>query len=148
MRSELDELYQEFILDHARNPRNFRLPAGANRKAEGHNPLCGDRLAVELREVAGVLEEVGFVGRGCALCLAAASTMTESVRGKTRDEVSEMLHDFRELVTTGQVVNGRLPAKLLAFRGVAGFPMRVKCTTLPWHTLSAALAGQAQASTE
>ncbi len=146
--SELDELYQEFILDHARHPRNFRSLTGANRMAEGYNPLCGDQLTIEAREVQGVLEEVGFIGRGCALCVAAASTMTESVRGKTRAEVEELLHGFRELVTTGEMPTGPLPTKLLAFRGVAGFPMRVKCTTLPWHTLGAALAGRAEASTE
>jgi nitrogen fixation NifU-like protein len=147
--SQLRELYQDLILDHAHHPRNFRHLAGANRRAEGYNPLCGDRLTVEARERDGVVEEVGFVGQGCALCLASASTMTESVRGRARSEVDEMFRGFRVLVTTGQApAEAGLPPKLAAFGGVATFPMRVKCTTLAWHTLAAALAGNNPARTE
>jgi nitrogen fixation protein NifU and related proteins len=147
--SDLHELYQELILDHARHPRNFRSLAGANRRAEGHNPLCGDRVTVEVREREGVVEEVGFLGQGCSLCLASASTMTECVKGRSRADVDELFKDFRKLVTTGQPpVIASFPPKLAAFGGVALFPMRVKCTTLAWHALAAALAGEAQANTE
>jgi nitrogen fixation NifU-like protein len=147
--AELQELYQDLILDHAHHPRNFHHLLGANRRAEGYNPLCGDRLTVEANERDGVVEEVSFVGQGCALCLASASTMTESVKGRARSEVDEMFRGFRSLVTTGQVPpKAGLPPKLTAFGGVATFPMRVKCTTLAWHTLAAALAGDGQVSTE
>jgi nitrogen fixation NifU-like protein len=147
--SDLHDLYQDLILDHAHHPRNFRRLAGANRRAEGYNPLCGDRLTVEASERDGVVEEVGFLGQGCALCLASASTMTESVKGKARAEVDEMFQTFRTLVTTGQApVESALPPKLAAFAHVATFPMRVKCTTLAWHTLAAALAGNPRTSTE
>ena len=147
--SDLRELYQDLILDHAHHPRNFRRLAGANRRAEGYNPLCGDRLTVEATERDGVVEEVGFLGQGCALCLASASTMTESVKGRARAEVDEMFQTFRNLVTTGKTpVKSGFPPKLAAFAHVATFPMRVKCTTLAWHTLRAALAGSPRASTE
>ena len=147
--SELSQLYQELILDHGRNPRGARLPEGANRRAEGHNPLCGDRVSVRVRQEGGVVADVGFQGSGCAISTAAASTMTEAVRGKTVDEVRELSARFRELVTgQGDPEAARDLGKLAAFAGVSGFPMRVKCATLAWHTLEAALDGKDRASTE
>jgi nitrogen fixation NifU-like protein len=147
--TELTELYQEMILDHAQRPRNFALPEAANLQAEGHNPLCGDRLTVAAREHEGILDAVGFQGQGCALCLASASTMTESVRGKSFAQIVRIFRDFRRLVTRGSApADSTLPPKLAAFAGVSAFPMRVKCTTLAWHTLLAAMAGQEHASTE
>ncbi len=147
--SNLSDLYQDLILDHAHHPRNFHHVAGANRRAEGYNPLCGDRLTVEASERDGVVVEVGFLGQGCALCLASASTMTESVKGRARADVDQMFQSFRALVTTGEApAKSGLPPKLEAFSHVATFPMRVKCTTLAWHTLAAALAGNPRASTE
>jgi nitrogen fixation NifU-like protein len=147
--TELTDLYQEMILDHAKRPRNFAVPAAANLQAEGHNPLCGDRLTVGACEREGVLDAVGFEGQGCALCLASASTMTESVRGKSCAQIGQLFRDFRAMVTGGKTPeDSALPPKLCAFAGVSAFPMRVKCTTLAWHTLLAAMAGQARVSTE
>jgi SUF system NifU family Fe-S assembly protein len=135
--SDPRELYQEMILDHGRHPRNFRFPEGANLHAEGHNPLCGDRLTVKLVLEDGVVQDIGFQGAGCAISTAAASTMTEAVKGKTRAEVERLSEAFRALVTGKKVAE--LPPKLRVFAGVSEFPMRVKCATLAWHTLEAAL---------
>jgi nitrogen fixation NifU-like protein len=148
--SDLQDLYQDFILDHAKHPRNNRFPKGSNREAEGYNPLCGDRLTVKLREQNGVVEEVGFQGQGCALCVASASAMTESVAGKTRPEAEQTWAKFRAMVLGEQpTVTAELPPRLAAFHGVSDYPMRVKCVTLPWHTLAAALSGESTAvSTE
>jgi nitrogen fixation NifU-like protein len=147
--SELSQLYQQVILDHGRNPRGVRVPEGVNCEAEGHNPLCGDRVSVKLRREGEVVADVGFEGSGCAICTAAASIMTEAVRGKTVAEVRELSHKFRALVT-GQADAGAALSlgKLAAFGGISEFPMRVKCATLAWHTLEAALDGQHTASTE
>jgi nitrogen fixation NifU-like protein len=146
------ELYQELILDHGRRPRNFHVPPGANRSAEGKNPLCGDHVVVKLRYEDGVVKDVGFQGSGCAISTAAASTMTEIVKGKTRQEVDAVFHKFHELVT-GKLtdmadVEDESLGKLAAFAGLSEFPMRVKCATLSWHTLEAALDGQDIVSTE
>ncbi|HJK97796.1 MAG TPA: SUF system NifU family Fe-S cluster assembly protein [Polyangiaceae bacterium LLY-WYZ-14_1] len=139
--AELRELYQEVILDHGKNPRNFRFPDPSNRAAKGHNPLCGDRLQVQLFvDPEGRIVDVGFEGKGCAISTASASVMTEAVLGKTIDEARTMFASFREMVT-----GGAAPAdldeldRLAVFKGVAEFPMRVKCATLAWHTLDAAL---------
>ena len=146
------ELYQELILDHGRRPRNFVIPPGANRSAEGKNPLCGDHVIVKLRYEGGVVHDVGFQGSGCAISTAAASTMTEAVKGKTREEVDAIFHKFRDLVTgklTGMAnAEDESLGKLAAFSGMSEFPMRVKCATLSWHTLEAALDGQDIVSTE
>jgi nitrogen fixation NifU-like protein len=144
------ELYQELILDHGRKPRNFCVPAGANRSAEGKNPLCGDHIIVKLRYEDGVVEDVGFQGSGCAICTAAASTMTEVIKGKRREEVDAIFHRFHDLVmgkTEGELDEDAL-GKLAAFGGLSEFPMRVKCATLAWHTLEAALDGEDVVSTE
>jgi|ERR1041385_1141800 nitrogen fixation NifU-like protein len=134
------ELYQELILDHGRHPRNFRFPEGANRCAEGKNPLCGDHVVVRARVEDGVIVDVGFQGSGCAISTAAASTMTEVVKGKAREEVDAIFRGFHELVTGKSVEDPESFGKLAAFAGLSEFPMRVKCATLAWHTLEAALA--------
>ena len=147
--SELSQLYQQVILDHGRNPRGARLPEAPNCGAEGHNPLCGDRVSVKLRREGDVVVDVGVAGSGCAISTAAASTMTEAVRGKTVAEVRDLSRRFRDLVTgqaDAQAAQGL--GKLAAFGGVSEFPMRVKCATLAWHTLEAALSGQDTASSE
>ncbi|HEY3173253.1 MAG TPA: SUF system NifU family Fe-S cluster assembly protein [Thermoanaerobaculia bacterium] len=141
---ELRELYQEVILDHSKRPRNFGELAGANRKAEGYNPLCGDRETVFVRLEDDVLEDVGFRGAGCAISTASASMMTETVKGKTRTEAEALFERFHRLITgrDGEKDRGAPElGKLAVFSGVREFPIRVKCATLPWHTLKAALAG-------
>jgi nitrogen fixation protein NifU and related proteins len=147
---ELRELYQSMILDHNKRPRNFARPAGANREARGHNPLCGDRLEVFAELDEGVLRDVGFQGSGCAISRASASLMTEAVKGKTLAEVERLFENFHRVVTS----DARAPVdvsalgKLEVLAGVREFPMRVKCATLAWHTLRAALHGKESASTE
>ena len=139
--SDLRDLYQEVILDHSRNPRNRREPDGANRHADGYNPLCGDKITVHLRIEGGVVRDAGFVGSGCAISNASASMMTETVKGKTPAEAQALFEEFHELVT-GKSQPDRDPArlgKLAVFGGVREFPVRVKCATLAWHTMRAAL---------
>jgi len=141
--SELRELYQSTILDHNRKPRNYRVPAAANRKAKGHNPLCGDEVTVYLDLEDDVVRDVGFQGSGCAISTASASLMTEAVKGKSLPEVLQLFDAFHQLVTQGP---GSGPedgdvGKLAVFSGVCEYPMRVKCATLAWHTLKAALEG-------
>jgi nitrogen fixation NifU-like protein len=136
----LGELYQEVILDHYRKPRNFGLLRGADRKAEGHNPLCGDRVALQIRTKNDVIDEIRFDGKGCAISTASASMMTEAVRGKTRADAEKLFEKFHELVTSGS--SDPDLGKLAAFGGVSEFPLRVKCASLAWHTLKAALAGK------
>jgi nitrogen fixation protein NifU and related proteins len=142
---ELRELYQEVILDHSKRPKNFGELAGANRQAEGYNPLCGDREIVYVRLENDVLKEVGFRGTGCAISTASASMMTESLKGRTRAEAAALFDRFHDLIT-GKNSDARPGApdlgKLAVFSGVREFPVRIKCATLPWHTLKAALAGE------
>jgi nitrogen fixation protein NifU and related proteins len=142
---ELRDLYQEMILDHSKRPRNFGDLAGANRHAEGYNPLCGDRETVYVRLEDDVLKDVGFRGSGCAISTASASMMTESLKGRTRAEAEALFERFHDLITgrDGDSKPGRPElGKLAVFSGVREFPVRVKCATLPWHTLKAALAGE------
>ena len=137
----LDDLYQEVILDHQRNPRNFaRLPT-ANRRAEGINPLCGDHVTVYLDVADGVIRNISFEGEGCAIAKASASMMTSAVKGKTFAEASETFRQFHQMVTGGQDPCFDIEAlgKLAAFSGVSAFPVRVKCASLAWHTLNAAM---------
>ena len=134
--SELRELYQEMILDHGKRPRNFRSQDGAH-CAEGHNPLCGDRITVFVRTDGEIIEDVSFQGTGCAISTASASMMTEALRGKTLDEARALFQRFHELVAAGG--DAEEIGKLEVFKGVGEFPMRVKCATLAWHTLRAAL---------
>jgi nitrogen fixation protein NifU and related proteins len=137
MSSELDELYQSVILDHNRAPRNFRKLDDATAHAEGRNPLCGDAFDVWLKLEDDRIAEVTFLGQGCAISKASASMMTQAIKGKTVAEVRELFEQFHALVTAGTA--DRLPAKLEVFRGVRAFPIRVKCATLSWHALKAAL---------
>jgi len=144
--ADLRDLYQEVILDHSKSPRNFKRPDDADGQAEGHNPLCGDRLTVFFRRSGDRLTEVSFQGSGCAISVASASMMTEAVSGDTTEEVVRKFDDFHALVT-GKLDPETAPerlGKLAVFSGVGEFPVRVKCATLPWHTLRAALADQKQ----
>ena len=136
----LDELYQEVILDHYRKPRNFGTLPGADRSAEGHNPLCGDRIALQVKMKGDTIEDLRFQGKGCAISTASASMMTEAVRGKSRRDAEALFERFHKLVTGGSNGASGL-GKLEAFGGVSEFPVRVKCASLAWHTLKAALAG-------
>jgi len=144
--SDLRDLYQEVILDHSRKPRNFRALPEANRRAEGHNPLCGDRATVYVRLDGDQVSDVAFKGSGCSISTASASMMTESVKGKSREEVERLFTRFHDLVTAAPDQAGRAApelGKLVVFAGVCEFPVRVKCASLPWHTLKAALEGEA-----
>jgi nitrogen fixation NifU-like protein len=145
MSGELRELYQEVILDHSRKPRNFGEPKGANRRAQGTNPLCGDRATVFLSLEGDVVKDAGFIGSGCSISTASASMMTDAIKGKTKDEVEALFDRFRELITKdpgGRTGNGVELGKLAVFSGVGEFPARVKCATLAWHALHAALKGE------
>ena len=140
--SDLRELYQEVILDHSRSPRNFGRPAGANRDANGHNTLCGDRLTVYLHVEEGTVVDVGFDGSGCAISTASASLMTEAVKGKSAEEAERMFEDFHTMLTGDPSEEAEVPAglgKLEVMSGVRKYPVRVKCATLAWHTMHAAL---------
>jgi nitrogen fixation NifU-like protein len=153
--ADLRELYQEVILEHSKSPRNYRELAAANHKAEGYNPLCGDHFTVylDIEEGAegGKIRDIAFQGSGCAISKASASMMTQILKGKSRAEAEKLFDRFHKLVTGQAPANGD-PAelgKLGVFAGVSEFPVRVKCATLAWHTLRAALEGQQQpASTE
>lgn len=138
--SSLSELYQNVILEHNRSPRNYRTMEGADRQAEGNNPLCGDRLTVWLKVADGVITDVSFQGLGCAISRASASLMTAAVKGKPVEEVEGMFERFHRLVTgTTAVGESETLGKLAVFSGVSAYPTRVKCASLPWHTLKAAL---------
>jgi len=144
---DLRELYQTTILDHNKKPRNFRKPEGANREANGWNPLCGDKVTVYLTvDDDGVVKEVGFQGSGCAISTASASIMTQVVKGKTLNEVLEVFDRFHELVAGSPAAEPDQGAlgKLTVFGGVREYPMRVKCATLPWHTLRSAVRGEGE----
>jgi nitrogen fixation NifU-like protein len=137
MMSGLSDLYQEVIIDHSRRPRNFRAVEGATSRAEGYNPLCGDKVTVELKLENDVVTDVAFRGSGCAISTASASLMTESLKGRTRAEAEKMFERFHELVT-GESAPSDI-GKLAVFGGVREYPARVKCATLAWHTMRAAL---------
>ncbi len=134
----LRELYQEIIVDHGKQPRNLGQLADATHSQTGHNPLCGDRLTLYLVTRGEQIEDVRFEGSGCAISVASASLMTEVIKGKTISEVEALFHQFHVLVTEGKADEAEL-GKLAVFSGVAEFPIRVKCATLAWHTLRAAL---------
>jgi len=143
--SALRELYQEVIVDHSKHPRNYGSLKDANYKKEGYNPLCGDKLTVYILEDQGAIQNLQFEGSGCAISMASASLMTEVLKGKTREEIAELFHDFHQLITQGHeaALEEKL-GKLSVLAGVSEFPARVKCATLAWHTLKAALAGDHQ----
>jgi nitrogen fixation protein NifU and related proteins len=138
MSAELQDLYQEVILDHNRRPRNFRALDGGT-KAEGFNPLCGDRVTVFLHVHDGVVTDVSFQGSGCAISKASASLMTESVKGKTVADVAALATRFQQMITAPPDAPLERLGKLNVLAGVRQFPIRVKCASLPWHTLRAAL---------
>jgi nitrogen fixation NifU-like protein len=138
MFGELSELYQEVILDHSRQPRNFRALDGANHRAQGHNPLCGDQLTLYVDLAGEVVRDISFKGAGCAIAKASASLMTASLKGKTRTEALALAARFRDLVLAGKSDFANSD-KLAAFAGVHKFPARVKCAMLAWRTLEAAL---------
>ena len=149
--SDLGELYQEVILDHNKNPRNFKKLADANRSAEGYNPLCGDHVTVYVKLEDGVISDISFQGSGCAISKASASMMTATLKGKTKAE-AEVLFDRVHKMLTGELepeVDSQELGKLAVLSGVCHFPARVKCASLSWHTLHAALEGDGAAvSTE
>jgi nitrogen fixation protein NifU and related proteins len=140
---ELRELYQQVILDHHRKPRNFRKLSQPTGRAEGHNPLCGDHVAVDVGIEGDVIRDIAFQGSGCAISKASASMMTGSLKGKTLAEAEEMFVRFHRMVTEGSAEEEPL-GKLAVFAGVREFPSRIKCATLPWHTMHAALSGNAE----
>lgn len=146
--SDLNDLYQETIIDHSKRPRNKGEVEQATHSAEGYNPLCGDRVRVQLKIENGRILGVGFQGSGCAISTASASLMTEAMKGKTPEEVETAFGKFHDLLTEDRTPASDL-GKLAVFSGVREYPMRVKCATLAWHTLRAALRGDGQAvSTE
>ena len=156
MLDELRELYQEVILDHGRNPRNQRHPDDANREAHGDNPICGDRIDVYLKITPnGLIEDAAFIGRGCAISQASASMMTEIVRGKSEAEAKAIFQSFHDMCTADDYDPAAHPEadaeameRLEVMAGVHEFPMRVKCATLAWHTMNAAMTGSNNVSTE
>ena len=161
MKDDLRDLYQEVILDHGRRPRNLRFLPGANRQAHGHNPMCGDAFTVFLKvDKVGHVREVTFVGHGCAISVASASMMTEMLTGKSEAEARALFHAFQAMCTGTGETNDLLKAgmdglhlqdereRLKVLSGVRQFPVRVKCATLAWHTMVAAVDGTETASTE
>ena len=146
--AELRELYQEIILEHSKTPRNFRPMEGANRQAEGYNPLCGDHYTVFMDVEDESIRDISFQGSGCAISKASASMMSQALKGKTRQEAEELFEQFHHIVTGEPGGDTSALGKLEIFAGVANFPTRIKCATLAWHTLQAALRGEQVASTE
>ena len=152
----LRELYQEVILDHGKHPRNLRHPPGANREGRGYNPLCGDQVTIYLEtDDADRIVDLAFEGKGCAISIASASMMTEVLRGKTEDEARRLFDDFHRLCTEEAFTLEQAAAedrealeRLQVLSGVRAFPVRVKCATLAWHAMTAALEGREQATTE
>lgn len=146
---ELRELYQEVILEHSKKPKNFRVLETANHRAEGFNPLCGDHFTVYVDVTDGSINDIGFQGSGCAISKASASMMTQMLKGKTETEAESIFTKFHDLVTGHAAEDGQELGKLAVFAGVSEFPLRVKCATLAWHALRAALKGEQEAvSTE
>jgi nitrogen fixation NifU-like protein len=146
--SELSDLYQEVILDHNKRPRNFRALDNANRTAEGYNPLCGDRLSLSLRIDDGIVTDAAFQGSGCAISKASASLMTDSIKGQPVADVRDLFRRFHTMVTTPPEQAVEDLGKLSVLAGVREFPVRVKCASLAWHTLKAALDKEPLVSTE
>ncbi|MDO8530880.1 MAG: SUF system NifU family Fe-S cluster assembly protein [Dehalococcoidia bacterium] len=141
---DLRELYQDLIREHNSKPRNFHALEGANRKVDGYNPLCGDKLTVYLKVTSDVIQDVGIQGSGCAISRASASLMSENVKGKTVAQAEKLFKAFRAMITRepGADFDADALGDLEVFSGVSEYPARVKCATLPWHTMHAALAGK------
>jgi nitrogen fixation protein NifU and related proteins len=146
--SDLSDLYQEVILDHNRRPRNFRVLEAPTHQAEGYNPLCGDRLRLYVTVDAGTIADIGFQGSGCAISQASASLMTDSLKGRPIADARALFEQFHRMVTTPPDAEVQDLGKLSALAGVREFPVRVKCASLAWHTLKAALDRVEKASTE
>jgi len=147
--SELRDLYQDVILEHSKAPRNYREMPAANHKAEGFNPLCGDRFTVYITMDGDSIRDISFQGSGCAISKASASMMTQVVKGKSAAEAERLFETFHNLVTGHADSNGSADlGKLAVFSGVSEYPARVKCATLAWHTLQAALEGKQETTTE
>ena len=146
--SDLNDLYQEVILDHNRRPRNFHALAGASHSAEGYNPLCGDRLTLYLKVEGNRIEDVSFEGAGCAISKASASMMTDALKGRTLQEADALFARFHQMVTTPPDQPVEDMGKLSSLAGVREFPVRVKCASLAWHTLKAAMTNEHRTSTE
>ena len=142
---DLKELYQEIILDHGKNPRNLRKTTNFNKDAKGHNPLCGDKVHVYLKlDEDKKVQDISFEGQGCAISMASASIMTDLVKGKEEHEVKEIVKDFLEMIKEKDTLNNKIleeneKTKLMCLSGVKKYPMRVKCATLSWHTLTSAI---------
>jgi len=137
--SELEKLYQEVILNHNKNPRNFKKPENSNRMAEGYNPVCGDKISIFVRWEKERIEAIGFQGSGCAISRASASMMTDCVQGKNRIEVDAIYSNFQKMLRDSKGDELDQPGELNALAGVRQFPVRIKCAVLPWETLNAAL---------
>ena len=133
------ELYQQLIIDHSQQPHNFRAIGDSNYKQHGYNPLCGDKITLYIKEQNGIISDVGFQGSGCAISTASASLMSDAVKNKSKEEAMALFDLFQQMVTTGKLENTEQLGKLVVLAGVTEFPMRVKCATLPWHTLRAAM---------
>lgn len=146
--SELGDLYQEVILEHSKHPRNFRVMETSNRQAEGYNPLCGDHYTVFLDVEDGAIRDISFQGSGCAISKASASMMSQVLKSKTTEQAENIFSQFHDFVTGAANHDKESLGKLAAFAGVASFPTRIKCATLAWHTLHAALHGKQTVSTE
>jgi nitrogen fixation NifU-like protein len=145
--AELDDLYQEQILDHNKSPRNFRVMENANHQAEGFNPLCGDHVTVYVRLHDGRIEDISFQGSGCAISKASASMMTAELKGKKEADAYDLFDKVHKMVTGDSVNGGQGLGKLTVLSGVGKFPARVKCATLAWHTMTAALKGGVEIAT-
>jgi nitrogen fixation protein NifU and related proteins len=139
--SDLRDLYQDVIIDHHKKPRNFHKLDQANRRADGYNPLCGDKLSVYMQVENGIVKDIGFIGTGCAISTASASMMTEHLKGKPESEARELFKRFHQLVTNHSNIQSDTAemGELAVFSGVREYPVRVKCATLAWHTMWAAL---------
>lgn len=149
MMAELEDLYQEVILDHNKSPRNFRVIENPDRRAEGFNPLCGDHVTVYLRLRDGLIEDISFQGSGCAISKASASMMTAELKGKRESDAEELFDKVHKMLTGDGADGGQRLGKLTVLSGVSKFPARVKCASLAWHTMNSALKGRSEvASTE
>lgn len=145
--SELTDLYQEVILDHNRRPHNFRVIDGATAKQEGYNPLCGDRLTLYLTLEGEVIKDAAFQGQGCAISKASASLMTDAIKGKTVVEARDLFEHFHAMITSDTDTQQEDMGKLSVLAGVREFPTRIKCASLAWHTMKAAVASESDPST-
>jgi nitrogen fixation NifU-like protein len=146
MFDDLTDLYQQVILDHSKSPRNFRVLDGANRTAQGHNPLCGDNITLYLQMDGDAVRDISFQGSGCAISKASASILTDTLKGKTKREIKQLFDQVHHMVTTG-ATDGADLGKLAVFAGVHKFPARVKCAILPWHAVVSAVEGGSETVT-